>query len=965
MRLLTDQIKAHYSSMLPENLAAPMARLGPKYGIREVERLQEELVRDRGRAIEERIRERLTLLSLARLASESPFGNLRSVRQLVRTNPRTVLLAGAGAGKTTALLDLAVHSDADVILVDLADLAAVEGGLPEYLADLARDEFAQELPPDLIAGALRSGKMTVCFDALDAIVDDRERGKMVSRLELWAQEYPQARFVVTSRTDVYAPELNPDRFSHVVLAEGVGATEDPAQAWRDALAAWQVDGREAKEVYYTERQRLWQHLALAMLENQAHVVGEAQAVEWLAEAAERDSALKLNKRRAHQAAEALIRGSVPQLDLLVKAGGAFGFATRRLHEALAARAIVERAAGGVQAVWALIEPQLWSVAWREPILLALRALSTDRPDVWAGLIGRLLDAGGADALESTLHRHLLLAAQALAGGAPVAPSVGARVADGLIAWLNNSQAAGRRDALNVLFELGGAPAVVERVLSLAQNAEVDEWTRQAVAQLLGKIGLTRLDEAVQAAQAIVENKDASELTRKAALLSLGALIGTLDAADGRRVSMQEQLVAWIQGDELPIDVRGVAVETLGGLAIQSGQTGLSEQFLAWMRAPEEAKIAFTIQISSARVMRAWLDRTPDDRALIGKLTEIVADTHVDASVRIELAEALGGYGHAADVVSALVEIALNTKMRYVDQRDAFDALRRLAHATPEVVEACKQAAQSSDRAYKDFVRLAAAYALSTLGEPALSMQLVLGLVADKSIYRSTRHDAFRIVGEMGVSGLQALDEAAVAILRIWAKEENTTEDVRERAIESLHVLGANEAGYVQDLIAVLQNKREYRRVRQKAAWALGRLPEQWAEPACEGLRTVLYDQEEKSDVFRVEIARSLLRYVEEEPAEAYLKAVTQESYMAQARHDAAMVLIEYGMAEDAVEPLLELATDVKIADNLRETASMALGRCAPGHPEVVEGLQQVLGEESLEPNARRAAYEALKALTTA
>lgn len=966
MSLLTDQIKARYSGMLPENLAVPMARLGPKYGIREVERLQEELVRDRGRAIEERIRERLALLSLARLASESPFGNLRSVRQLVRSSPRTVLLAGAGAGKTTALLDLVVHSDADVMLVDLADLAAVEGGLPEYLADLARDEFAQELPPDVIAGALRSGKMMVCFDALDAIVDDQARGRMVSRLELWAEEYPQARFVVTSRAGVYAPELNPDRFSHVVLAEQPGAAkDDPAKAWRDALAAWQVDGREAKEVYYTERQRLWQHMALAMLENKARIVNEAQAIEWLAEAAERDSALKLNKRRARQAAEALIRGSVPHLDLLVKSEGAFGFATRRLHEALAARAIADRAAGGVQSVWALIEPHLWDIAWREPILLALHALSIDQPDVWTGVVGHLLDASGADALESTLHRHLLLSAQALAGSAQADPSVQARVADGLVAWLNNSQAAGRRDALNVLFELGGVPAVVERVLALARNAEVDEWTRQAVAQLLGKVGLARLDEAVKAAQAIVENKDASELTRKAALLSLGALLGTLDATDERCVSMQEQLLAWIQGDNLPIDVRGVAVETLGGLAIQSGRTELSEQFLSWMRAPQEAKIAFTIQISSARVMRAWLDRYPDDQALIEKLIEIVADTNVDASVRIELAEALGGYGHAANVVSALVEIALNTKMRYVDQRDAFDALRRLAYVTPEVVDVCKQVAQSTDRKFKDFVRLAAANALSTLGEPALSMQLVLGLVADKSIYRSTRHDAFRIVGEMGLSGLQALDEAAIAILRIWAKEENTTEDIRERAIESLHVLGANEEGYVQDLIAVLQNKREYRRVRQKAAWALGRLSEQWAEPVCEGLRTVLYDAEEKSDVFRTEIARSLLRYVEEEPAVTYLKAVTQESYMAQARHDAAMVLIEYGMAEDAIEPLLELVTDIKIADNLRETASMALGRCALGHPEVVEGLQQVLGEESLEPNARRAAYEALKALTMA
>ncbi|MBN1935722.1 MAG: hypothetical protein JW934_13725 [Anaerolineae bacterium] len=964
MSTFSDQIKSRYSSLLPKSFAVPMVRLGPRYGIREVERLQEELVRDRGRAIEERIKERLGQIALARLASESPFGTLRPVRQLARTSPRMVLLAGAGAGKTTALLDLVVNADADVMLVDLADLAMIEGGLPEYLADRARSEFEQDVPPGFFLDALRSGKMMVCFDALDAIADAKARGKMVNRLELWAQEYPLARFVVTSRANVYAPQLNQNLFAHVVLSPWEGAVAaDPAQAWRDALDAWTVEGRDAKEVYYTERQRLWQHLALAMLENKVCVVDEAQAIAWLAEAAERDGALKLNKRRAHQAAEALIQGSVPQLTLLDKTEAGFGFASRRLQEALTAQAIVDRAAtAGVELTWAVLEPHLWEIAWREPILQAFRALSVEKPAAWAELIGRLLDAGGADALEPTLHRHLLLAAQALVGGAGLDRAAQCRVVDGLVAWLSDAQAAGRHDALNVLFELGNVPAVVERTLALVGDTGLDAWTQQAAAQLLGKVGVARPNEAVAAAQALVENKETSELTRKAALLSLGALLRTLGPADEYRVSMQAQLLAWIQGDELPIDVRGVAVETLGSLMIQSEQTDLLEQFLLWMRASEENKVAFTIQIAAARVLRAMLDQNPDNQPLIEQLIEIVVDDRIDASVRIELAEALGAYGRAADVVSVLKEIALNTKMRYVDQRDAFDALRRLGYATPEVVEACKQVAQSTDRAFKDFVRLAAANALSTLGEPALSMQLVLGLVADKSIYRSTRHDAFRIVGEMGHSGIEALDEAAIAILRIWAKEENTTEDIRERAIESLHILGADEQGYVQDLIAVLQNKREYRRVRQKAAWALGRLSEQWAEPICEGLRTALYDKEETSDVFRTEVSRSLLRYVEEEPAETYLKAVTQESYMAQARHDAAMVLIEYGMAGDAIESLLELVTDINIADNLRETASIALGCCAVGHEEVIQGFQQVLAEATLEPNVRQAAYGALNAL---
>jgi HEAT repeat protein len=178
-------------------------------------------------------------------------------------------------------------------------------------------------------------------------------------------------------------------------------------------------------------------------------------------------------------------------------------------------------------------------------------------------------------------------------------------------------------------------------------------------------------------------------------------------------------------------------------------------------------------------------------------------------------------------------------------------------------------------------------------------------------------------------------------------------------------LGVSEREFVQDLISILQNKREYRRVRQKAAWALGALPQEWQAPVCDGLQSVLYDPEEKNDVLRVEIARSLLRFIKEQPAIDYLKAVTAQAYMAQARHDAALALFEYGMIPEGIEPLLEMVLTPEIADFLRQSAVHALGVWSVGNEEVIQGLRRVLDQPDLEPNVRQETYDALMAIAAA
>ncbi len=968
------QMSERYAALLPEAYRPSFAYRGPRYAIRELERVRDTLRRDRNRAIQDKILNTLDVQNQVLLATCAPFGSPRLVRELVQDGANLVLTAQGGAGKTTAFYDLAARpldGETAAALIDLADFATMRIGLPEYLAQDAEQALGLTLPAEFFQEALAGGHLVVCLDGLDQLSAD-ERVKAIVQIETWAKRFGRAQFIVAARPGGDEPALDDRLFAQYALqpwSDGVAAGLE--QAWNEALDGWVVEGREAKKPFYAERHRLWRYLAYALRENGCAMASNEQAGDWLADVCEYDSALKLNRRKARSEAKALIERSASQLEMVAQTDDGLRFSSRLMQDILVARALeafyVE---SGLDYVWIKVWPHLWDAAWQESILLAFRFLSQDQPGLWGDLLTRLLDMGAKDAAEPVLHRHLALAARAIAASdltQAVDQGIQKRVVDGLIDWLNDPRAAGRLNVVDVLYELGGVPYAVERVLQLAGDTALDGWERQAVCWLLGRLGRARRSDAVQALRVFIENGEEVELVRLAAATSLGQLFAGTPVDDSLRVETQETVLTWVREQAVSVGVRGVLVEALGQLLVRDRPADLLEAFVAWAGSDKEEKVSYTVKIAAARALSA-LAGVAQGEAFGAQLNErlwsLALDESKDVNVRIELAETLGKMERAADAAQVLLAIGQADGLAYVDQKEAFDALRRVGYATPEIVEAVKKTALATDRKIKDFVRLAAAYALSNLGERALSIQSVLQLVADKSIFRTTRHEAFAIVAEMGLSGVEALDEAAVAILRVWAKEDNTTEDIRERAIESLSALGVTEEAFVRDLVAVLQNKREYRRVRSKAAWALGELPQEWAEPVSEGLQAVLYDPEEKSDVLRVSVARALLHFTQEQPAVDYLKAVTEEAYMAQARHDAAMVLIEYGMVADAVEPLLTMVQTPEIADRLRQSAVRALGRCAVGNDQVMHGLVPVFEQPELEPNVRQEAYIAFKSVVS-
>ena len=338
---------------------------------------------------------------------------------------------------------------------------------------------------------------------------------------------------------------------------------------------------------------------------------------------------------------------------------------------------------------------------------------------------------------------------------------------------------------------------------------------------------------------------------------------------------------------------------------------------------------------------------------------------MDESVRVVLAQALGLEADAERAAHILLEVSRDTGIYPPGRRQACEALGRLGYADDAIVEALITISETQDRKTKDCERLAAAKALGEIGYLNLSLQHLLMLIADKSIYRSTRNDALRLLGEVGLSGDEDLDDASIAVLRIWVTEDRTTEDVQEQAMESLVMLQAAREEVVRDLIGVVQDKRAYPRVRRAAVGALARLPIEDRQVVVDSLEVPFYDREEKSDLLRVPTARLLYLWGNDEHAREYLRLAAEQSYMALVRYRAGIVLHEIGDDENAVPTLQKLATDASIADPIRCDSLRALSFWDTADQEFAEQLSAVFDEEEPMPNVPEAAYEAMKLLVSA
>ena len=966
----------------------PYTRRGFAFVKEDVEGFHESISNTRKRV---HLKEKLTRLlreqPQAELPWRTPLGEPEPLVESVRREPRIVLLSEAGAGKTTALRYQVAHppllegtalptgqgegADAQplAILIDLPDLAATGISLTEYLSQDAQQRLSLSLAPQFFWDVLFQGHVLLCLDGLDAIVGQQERAKMVRQIEGWVQQFPRCRYIVTARASAYTPSLSQDVFAHHVLLPWSETYDANLETrWNEALDAWTV--QDPEQPYYVQRHRLWRSLALRMRAENCRSVPVEQAQQWVAEALQAEEKAGLDETAALDAAESLLRESLPALDLAESDDNQLAFASRLLHDILTARELEAiLAEQDVEAAWEVIEPHLWDAGWREAILLVFRFLAQDHPQSWSVLLGRLLEAGESDDLESISHRQLLVAGLALAASQPekeVEQEVSRQIVDGLFNWLTDAQTAGRQEALTALLHLADRPYVVERACQLLQETSLDEWSSEAAMLLSAELGQAKAGDIVESLLAHLDNTEASERVRQVAAIALGQLGSGGALGPGRQNLLEGKMIVRVYDADQPIDLRAAVVRALGAMATQTHSAATLKLLTDLAQGEKkEKKVPFSLQTTAAKGLCSVMG-TMDDPELVEQLWELARDEEVEHTVRCHLLESLGRLDNAKEAAHILIGMSRHAKLRPPGHRSALETLGRLGYADPPIVDKLVEIAATKDRKAKDFVRLAAAHTLGQLGYLDLSIQHLLMLFADKSIYHMTRNQAFERLGELGLSGDDALDEAMTSIVRVWAHEENTTENVREHAIRALCILDVNRAAIVEDLITIIQDRETYARVRRYAAETLADLPIEEEGSVREALEGVFYNPEETSDLLRIALANVLLgleRDARDENALAYLRAAAR-SEMAQVRYKAALVLMAHGEDELVTLTLIELAQGNAISDVIRRDALRTLELYRVGDEQVVQGILPIWQEEDLLPNVRESAYSALKTVTT-
>ncbi len=635
-----------------------------------------------------------------------------------------------------------------------------------------------------------------------------------------------------------------------------------------------------------------------------------------------------------------------------------------VREMLAAREWEKRCVSGeLEQVWQEVYDSLWDLSKRGQITLLFHFLAQDYPGLCGQLLVRIREAGKNDPFERVMHRHLLVMADVLAIGAgdEVAPTVRRRIVDDLVDWLGDAQAVGRQDAIDALLRLKNEAYACERVLSLLNETEA--FAREAAALILGTLGGSHPAETVDALRARLNDDEEELVVRQAAAFALGNLIheGLLD--DQLASQVEQELLARLRNPELNMDMRVVAGDALTLAVLRTQDAEVINTLFSLARGEgEEEKVPYLVQITAARGLSQLLPAM-NDPEMVKRAWELAQDEKVDDGVRCELAETLGRLDDPERAARVLIALARDPKVYPPGWRAALEALGRVGYCDQSIVDELVAIAESTDRRVKDFVRMAAAYALSRLGHLDLAVQHMLMLVADKSIFRDTRKEALTYLGEMGTSGDEAIDEAAISVLQVWATEENTTEDVCELAMESLRMLKVSRRDVIDDLVALVRDRRTYPRVRRAAAATLGQLPVEDKEAVVEELSKTFYDQEEKNDLLRVPIARILHLWGKDEHAMEYLRLVAEKSYMAQARHIAGITLGELGEEKEAVRWLLALAENADIVDTIRCDSLRHIAMWAVGDQETAERVKAIAQDADLEPNVREAAYAALKSIT--
>ncbi len=164
-----------------------------------------------------------------------------SLWHLAEELDRTVLLGDPGVGKSTAANALLHYNAADpvrsipfmVTLRDYAEQDPPERSVVNYIEHRLNAFYQCPAPEGLVQKWLLAGQALVIFDGLDELLDTSRRADVTARVERFADQYPLARVLVTSRLVGYDQARLDDRefTRHRIWGFSDDQVRDYARKW--------------------------------------------------------------------------------------------------------------------------------------------------------------------------------------------------------------------------------------------------------------------------------------------------------------------------------------------------------------------------------------------------------------------------------------------------------------------------------------------------------------------------------------------------------------------------------------------------------------------------------------------------------------------------------------------------------------------------------------------------------------
>ncbi|WP_157732598.1 NACHT domain-containing NTPase [Cellulomonas sp. PSBB021] len=160
-------------------------------------------------------------------AQSDEIDTVIDVAEFAQRLDRTVLLGDPGGGKSTAAdyiaselaREVGARTPFVVLLREYAQTTPIISSVVQHITDQCAALYQCEPPDGAVEHTLLSGQALVIFDGLDELLDPSRRRDVAERVELFAEAYPHARILVTSRRVGYAQaRLDPGIFDVWELA---------------------------------------------------------------------------------------------------------------------------------------------------------------------------------------------------------------------------------------------------------------------------------------------------------------------------------------------------------------------------------------------------------------------------------------------------------------------------------------------------------------------------------------------------------------------------------------------------------------------------------------------------------------------------------------------------------------------------------------------------------------------------